>query len=58
MAQSSQGGAAARRSAKDKARAAYMKRLGIERTTGRCAQCYRIITINSSKSRYTHICRG
>lgn len=43
---------------KDKQMAAYLKRMGIERTTGRCAACYRMITIESSKSRYTHICRG
>ena len=42
--------------AANQARAATMKALGIERTTGRCANCHRIITIESRKSRYTHIC--
>ena len=46
------------RKQKDQDRAAMMKRLGIERTTGRCAVCYAIITVDSSKSRYTHKCRG
>jgi hypothetical protein len=41
----------------DKRRAAYMKLHGIVRTTGRCAHCYRIITIESNKSKYTHVCR-
>lgn len=45
-----------RRSQKDKERAAYMKRLGICRTTARCGACYRIIVIDSWKSRYTHRC--
>jgi hypothetical protein len=43
---------------KDKERASFMKRLGIARTTGRCAQCYAIISIDSWKSRYTHKCKG
>ena len=43
---------------KDEAMAARLKKLGIERTTGRCALCYRIIAVTSAKSRYTHICRG
>ena len=45
------------RSDKDKQRAARLKALGIERTQGRCALCYRIISIEGPKSRYTHICR-
>ena len=49
-------GAGQRRSQKDKERAALMKRLGICRTTARCSVCYRIITIESWKSRYTHRC--
>lgn len=57
MAQS-QGGAGQRRSQKDKERAAALKRAGVERTTGRCPQCYRIVTNDSSKSRWTHICPG
>lgn len=44
------------RSARDKQRAAVLRALGIERTTGRCATCYRMVTIDSRKSRYTHIC--
>jgi hypothetical protein len=52
------GGAGKRRSQKDREMAADLKRRGIERTTGRCALCYRIIVIESCKSRYRHICRG
>jgi hypothetical protein len=37
------GGAGKRQSERDKARAAYMKRQGITRETGRCCNCYRII---------------
>lgn len=44
------------RARKDKERAAYMRRMGIVRTTGRCAICYKIVTIDSWKSRYTHRC--
>lgn len=43
---------------KDKRMAAYLKRMGVERTTGICALCYRTITIDSIKSTYRHICRG
>jgi len=50
-------GAASRRRNRDKERAALLKRLGTERTTGRCAQCYRLIAIEGPKSRYTHVCR-
>lgn len=46
------------RSIKDKAMAARMKRLGIVRTSGICAACYRLIRVDSIKSRYTHICNG
>lgn len=49
-------GAGKARSQKDRDRAAYMKRMGIVRTTGRCAVCYRLIVIDSWKSRYTHRC--
>lgn len=41
---------------RNQARAARMKALGIERTTGRCALCYRIIAVDSAKSRYRHRC--
>ena len=51
------GGIGKIRSMRDKERAARMKREGVERTTGRCAICYRIIQIDSSKTRYRHICR-
>lgn len=55
-----QGGAGQRRSQRDKEMAARMKREGIERTTGRCAQCYRIVVCESSRTRNTHIavCSG
>lgn len=43
------------RSQRDKERAAAMKRAGIERTTGRCPLCYRIVQCESAKSRNTHI---
>lgn len=52
----SSGGAGARRSSKDKERASYMKRHGICRTTGKCSLCYRLVTIDSWKSRFTHRC--
>lgn len=54
----SEGGSGKRKQQRDKERAAFMKRWGIVRTTGRCATCYAIITCDSSKSRYTHICPG
>lgn len=44
------------RAAKDKERAARMKREGVVRTTGRCSVCYRLIAVDSWKSRYTHVC--
>jgi hypothetical protein len=46
------------RSQKDKEMAARLKREGVVRTTGRCANCYRIVSVESIRSRYTHICRG
>jgi len=46
------------KSNKDKEMAAYMKKMGIERTSGKCALCYRTISIDSIKSSYTHICSG
>jgi hypothetical protein len=46
------------RSQKDKQMAAYLKRLGVERKTGRCAACYRIISIEGPQSRYSHLCPG
>lgn len=50
------GGKGKARSDKDKDRAAYMRRMGIVRTTGRCAVCYKLVTIDSWKSRYSHRC--
>jgi hypothetical protein len=44
------------RALKDEERAARMRREGVCRTTGRCAVCYRIISIESWKSRYSHVC--
>lgn len=44
------------RSSKDKAMAARLKAEKVCRTTGRCSVCYRLITIESWKSRYTHRC--
>lgn len=52
-----EGGSAKRKQQRDRERAADLKKRGIERVTGQCAQCYRIIPINSRKSRYTHICK-
>ena len=49
-------GGKGRRKERNQSRAMEMKRLGIERTTGRCPICYRMVTVDSSKSRYTHIC--
>ena len=48
----------ANRREKDSRNAARMKDLGIERTSGICAACYRSISIESSKSRYKHSCPG
>jgi hypothetical protein len=41
---------------KDEERAARMKAEGVVRTTGRCSVCYRMIVIDSWRSRYTHRC--
>lgn len=41
---------------KDKEMAARMKRLGIVRTTMICPVCYRTVSCESNKSRYTHVC--
>lgn len=40
------------------AQAQYMKDKGICRTMGRCALCYRLITIDSWKSKYKHVCHN
>jgi hypothetical protein len=46
------------KSARDKQMAAYMKSNKIDRTTGRCALCYRVVSIdNPAKgTRFTHQC--
>ena len=43
---------------KDQARAAYLKAHGIERTTGRCAICYKEVTVDNALkgTRFTHRC--
>lgn len=50
--------AASDRSTKDKQMASHMKKLGIDRTTGRCAVCYKEVSIdNPAKgTRFTHRC--
>jgi hypothetical protein len=58
MSANSQGGGRQRQSARSKEQSAMMKRLGICRTTGRCAVCYQLIQIESWKSKYRHVCRG
>lgn len=50
-------GSAARKRQRDRQRAAELKRLGVVRTSGRCAICYRIIVVDSNKSRYSHNCK-
>ena len=37
--------------------AAYMRAHRIVRTTGRCANCYAIIVVDSTQSRYRHNCK-
>lgn len=54
----SEAGAAKRKAQKNRERAAELKRMDVERVTGRCAQCYAIVSVDSRKSRYRHICRG
>lgn len=56
----SQGAAGQARSQRDKEMAARMKREGVERTTGRCPNCYRIVQCESSRTRNAHIqaCQG
>lgn len=46
--------------AKDQARAAYLKERKIERTTGRCALCYKEVTIDNvlKGTKFTHRCFG
>jgi hypothetical protein len=52
------GGSAKQKQLRDKAQAAYLKRIGQERTSGRCPVCYQIISCDSNQSRYRHICPG
>ena len=47
---------AAAQTRKDRERSARMRAEGVVRTTGRCSVCYRIVTIDSWRSRYTHRC--
>lgn len=49
----------ARRGDKSSAKkiAAIMRAFNIERTTCRCANCYKIISCESRISKYNHICR-
>jgi hypothetical protein len=44
--------------AKDQARAAYLKAHGIDRTTGRCAICYALVTVDNKVkgTRFSHRC--
>ena len=51
-------GAGQRRSQRDKERAARMRREGIQRTSARCGGCYAVVSIDSWRSRYAHICWG
>lgn len=46
------------RSTKDKEMAAYLKRIGDERTTGRCAICGKTITNNGTYAHYSAHARG
>ena len=50
-------GGRARRKERNQSRAFELKRLDVERTTGVCPVCYKHITVDSRKSRYTHICK-
>ena len=52
-------GGASRNRTKERnsARAAMMKALGIVRQTQTCPVCYRTISCESPKSRYTHVCK-
>ena len=45
----------ANKTMRDKARAAQMKRDGVVRTTGRCCNCYKIVTVESVKTANKHI---
>lgn len=46
----------AKNSDKDKRMAAMLKAAGVVRTTGRCSVCYRIVSTEGPKSKYTHVC--
>jgi hypothetical protein len=51
-------GGGARRRQKDQETAARMKAAGEERTTGICPVCYRTMTVDSRKTRYSHLCKA
>jgi hypothetical protein len=51
-------GSAKQKAMRDKQMASELKRIGQERTTGRCAQCYQIITCDGPKSVRRHVCPG
>lgn len=51
-------GSAKQKQQRNKQMAAELKRLGIERTTGRCAVCYQIVECDGPKSRRRHLCAG
>lgn len=53
---SASSGAGSRRRVKDAQRAGQMKSAGVERTQGRCEGCLRIVTCDSNKTRFTHMC--
>ena len=45
------------RSTRDKQRAANLKANKVERSTGRCAICYKEVSVDSAKgTRFTHRC--
>lgn len=46
------------RSAKDKQRASYLKSIGEERTEGKCAICYKTISVDcpAKGTKYRHVC--
>jgi hypothetical protein len=45
------------RSAKDAATAAMLKKLGVVRTTGRCAICHHIVSLAHYVT-HLHVCQG
>ncbi len=53
-----QSGAGKNRSSKDKEMAARLKKEGVERWTGRCCVCYRIISNDKAYAHYSAHARG